>query len=164
MRHNERSFNTLLAVPDIDGLRDQWHTVVLLDGDLLPGESRLLRQRCPGAELLALSPNPLLLQQLRDCAGLDRRAIGSLYTALRNRVPALPEALCRTTGLSLPAMLAAAHALSWSGLVRYEPQPMGIHQELSLQLLPPPPGKLEESRSPVNADLSVYLRKYYAKA
>ena len=156
---DRRGFSTLLCQPEPERLEDWWDTVVLLDGQLLPGEAERIRQRCPGARLLALTPNPALRQALADMAALDRAAVGRLYTAVRKHVPPTPQALTEATGLTLPQVLAAAAALSWAELVRYQPQP-AAHQlpELNLTALPPPTQKLGEAQSPVNSPVLRYLR------
>ena len=118
---DRRGFNSLLCLPELDGLRDWWNAVVLLDGDLLPGEAAFIRRQCPGARLMALQPNPALKDQLKEMSLLDRTAVGALYLALKKQVPSEPGHLTEATGLTLHRLLCAAMALHQAGLAKYQP-------------------------------------------
>lgn len=118
-----RAFNSLVYRCDMERLQDWWHTIVLLDGDILPGRVARLRELCPAARILALEPDPGMLADLKAMAALDRESIGRLYLALRKGVAPSVEALTGATELSLPQLLCAAAALHQAGLIRYRPSP-----------------------------------------
>ena len=78
---DRRAYNTLLIAPDPAALQDCWHTVVLLDGDLLPGEAALIRRQCPRARLCRLPDNPAVREQLLSLRP-DLEALRRIYRAL----------------------------------------------------------------------------------
>ena len=77
-----RAFNTVLMNPEFGWLKDVWQEIVLLDGDLLPGEAEALRAACPRARVRALSANPRFSALLSGLA-LPDEPLRDLYRALR---------------------------------------------------------------------------------
>ena len=63
-----RGFTTLLCAPRPETLTDIWRSVVLLDGDVLPGEAALIREKCPRARLYARKESPELTALLKSLA------------------------------------------------------------------------------------------------
>ena len=53
---DERAFNTVLLAPDVEKLTDSWQHIVLLDGDVLPGEAAAIARRCPGRRSMRSGP------------------------------------------------------------------------------------------------------------
>ena len=116
-------YNTLLAGADVTRLRDVWHHLVLLDGDVLPGEAALLRQRCPRAQLHWMKPNPALQALLRSLLP-DREALGRLYRALAAQRGAFSrQMLAQASGLSQEQTEAGLAILSQMGLCDWRAEP-----------------------------------------
>ena len=154
---DRRGFDTVLLLPEPDALEDWWDAVVLLDGDLLPGEAELIRARCPGAELYALRPGTLVPEQLRALR-LSRETLGRLYQQIRAaRYRLAPEELANAAGLTAGQLAIGLTALDWSGLIAYTAKPWAVKQ------VPIAPGtKLPAEKSPVNAPVLRYLDRCLA--
>ena len=154
---DRRGFDSVLLLPEPDALEDWWDAVVLLDGDLLPGEAELIRARCPGAELYALRPGTVVPEQLRSLR-LDRETLGRLYQQIRAaRYRLAPEALAEAAGLTGAQLAIGLTALDWSGLIAYTAKPWAVKQ------VPIAPGtKLPAEKSPVNAPVLRYLDRCLA--
>lgn len=129
---DRRGFSTVLCAPQLDGLRDVWHDIVLLDGDVLPGEAAMIRAKCPRARLHAMKPNPLFTA-LADSAALDRNALAAVYRLLKT--PNLSAAwLAEQTQLSVMQVLTALTAFGETGLAAFSLSPFAV------RLLPQTPG------------------------
>lgn len=119
-----RAFNTILCGVDIDALKDVWHDIVLLDGELLPGEAECIRERCPRARLRCMKANPAL-QSLLASLMLDRTAMGKLYRALQAGQRAL-STVCDASGLTAEQAMAGMMVLRQNGLIDYSPEPFAV--------------------------------------
>ena len=143
-----RPFNTLLLNPVPGRLRDSWRHIVLVDGDLLPGEAEALRRQCPRAELHVSRPNEALLQQLLALA-LDKAALRPLLRSLKKRQsapgPLSVPGLCGDTGLTPAQVSIGLTILAQAGLAEYIPDPWQV------RLLPWEKGKTmdPEAASPL---------------
>ena len=123
-------FNTVLCGPRLDALRDVWREIILLDGDLLPGEAETVRERCPRATLRALKPNPRFAAQLRAIAMADEPLRG-LYRRLRQGGSTAVSALAADCGLRSEQVLAGLTAFMQVGLAEVSLEPYAV------RLLPP---------------------------
>lgn len=133
-----RAFNTVLCAPDLSRLTDCWREIVLVDGDLLPGEVELIRARCPRAALSAMKPNPALASLLRDVA-LPDEPLRTLYRRLRQGGSTAPEALSQDTGLTAQQVLVGLTAFREVGLAEFTLAPYTV------RLLPPVKCRMEDS-------------------
>ncbi len=158
-----RCFNTLLLNPRLNRLRDSWRHIVLLDGDLLPGEAALLMERCPRAELHRLRNNGLVQAQLREAAA--RLSDEDLRQALRWAMQAgkpqgsrpSPQLLAEENGLSLPQAQTCLAVLASLRLIRWRSD--------SNELSPLDWSKLSrEETLPEHNALCRYLRSHFAPA
>ncbi|MBR6028066.1 MAG: single-stranded-DNA-specific exonuclease RecJ [Clostridia bacterium] len=137
-----RAFNTVLLHPDLNALRDAWHAVVLLDGDLLPGELAALRAACPRARLYMMSDNPRFTALL-DSLALPDEPLRALYRAVA--ASQRPGQLCSAGGLGGASGLTAEQTLfglkafEQVGLVSLDLEPF------RLRLLPARKCSMEES-------------------
>lgn len=135
---DERGFNTLLFAPDLERLQDLWHDVVLLDGDVLPGEAAMIRQSCPRARLYALKPNEPFVKAL-DTLAVEDEPLRNLYRALRKGGALSPESLARESGLTQEQTLVGLTAFGQVGLAQFRLSPFGV------ALLPPRKCRMEDS-------------------
>lgn len=132
-----RAFNTVLCAPVPDALQDVWEHVILLDGDLLPGEAAAIAARCPRATLHALKPNPAFAAQLRAMALADE-PLRSLYRRLRQG-STMASQLAADCGLTLPQVLTGLTAFQQVRLAEVSLEPYAVH------LLPPVKCKMDDS-------------------
>ena len=117
-----RSFCTVLFHPVPEQLRDQWRTVVLADGDVLPGEAAMIAARCPRAALWALPENrkcPEALRSLRP----DLPALRALVLALQHGAGASPVTLRQACAQREEAVLLGMALLAAAGLAAFTPEP-----------------------------------------
>ena len=125
-----RGFNTVLCGPKLDALRDVWREIILLDGDLLPGEAEAIRERCPRATIRAMKPNPRFAAQLRAIAMADE-PLRDLYRRLRQGGSTAVSALAADCGLTCGQVLVGLTAFMQVGLAEVSLEPYAV------RLLPP---------------------------
>ena len=123
-----RPFRTLLICPDFRKLKDVWKRIILLDGDVLPGEVQALREACPRAEILALNGGEFREEMKR--LQLDTGKIREVYVRLReaDRARRRPDAarLMQELGLTVGQFLTALESLSEVDLIRYTIKPFTV--------------------------------------
>lgn len=125
-----RGFNTLLCCPELEQLTDVWQHIVLLDGDVLPGELAVLAEKCPRAQLHALRPNPALKAQLADLA-LEDEPLRTLYRRVRQGGDLSLHALAEDTGFTAAQAMVGLTAFHQVKLAEFSLAPY------ALRLLPP---------------------------
>ena len=133
-----RGFNTALLTPDLGALSDLWQDIILLDGDVLPGEAEAIQARCPRATLHALSPNPAFTALLRDLA-MDDESLRALYRRLRQGGTLAAARLAEDCGLTLPQVLTGLTAFRQVGLAEVSLDPYAV------RLLPPVRCRMDDS-------------------
>ena len=133
-----RGFNTVLLTPALDALKDIWQNIVLLDGDLLPGEAEAVMTRCPRAAMHALNPNPEFAALLRDIA-MDDEPLRALYRRLRLGGLLSAAQLAEDCGLTLPQVLTGLTAFHQVGLAEISLDPYAV------RLLPPVKCRMDDS-------------------
>ena len=127
---DERAFNTVLCAPQLDKLQDVWEHIILLDGDVLPGESAAIQAQCPRAQLHAMKPNPLFVQQLEELA-MEDEPLRALYRRLRQGGSTMASQLAQDCGLTVPQVLVGLTAFSQVQLAEVSLEPYAV------RLLPP---------------------------
>ena len=145
MVRDGRAFNTLLMNPEIDKLADVWTDIVLLDGDVLPGEAAVFREKCPRARLHAMKVNPAMAAHLAALA-MDDDTLRTLYRRVRQGGTMAPSQLGADTGLTAPQVLTGLMAFHQVKLVEMSLNPYAV------KLLPPVKCRMDDS------ELVRYLR------
>ena len=125
-----RGFNTVLCAPQLDKLRDVWHDIILLDGDVLSGEAAEITRRCPRACLQAMKPNPAFTALLETLA-MDDDTLRSLYKRVRLGGSMAASQLAADVGLTTMQVLVGLTAFSEVRLAEFTLSPY------ALRLLPP---------------------------
>lgn len=133
-----RGFNTLLMAPDIGKLSDIWTDIVLLDGDVLPGEAAMIAGRCPRATLHAMKPNPAFRELLASLA-MDDETLRTLYRRVRQGGTMAASQLGEDTGLTAAQALTGMLAFHQVHLVEMSLEPYAV------RLLPPERCRMEDS-------------------
>jgi len=133
-----RAFNTVLCAPDVDKLRDVWEHIILLDGEVLPGESAAIQAKCPRAQLHAMKPNPLFTQQLRELA-MEDESLRDLYRRLRQGGNTMASQLAQDCGLTVPQVLVGLTAFQQVQLAEVSLEPYAV------RLLPPVKCRMDDS-------------------
>ncbi len=136
---DRRCFHTLLFPARLGALHGDWRTVILADGELLPGEAELIAMRCPKARVHALAKSGAARDLLKPLA-LSDGALRGLYRALKGLAAPRLDRLAERTGLSPVQVKAGLHVFSELSLAAWEEEPF------SLALLPPVKRNLEDSR------------------
>lgn len=134
---DSRAFNTVLCAPLLDSLQDVWEHIILLDGDLLPGEAAAIASRCPRAALHAMKPNPLFAALLRSIA-MEDEPLRSLYRRLRQGSTRASQ-LAQDCGMTIPQVLTGLTAFQQVHLAEVSLEPYAV------QLLPPVKCKMDDS-------------------
>lgn len=133
-----RAFNTVLCAPELDSLQDVWEHIILLDGDLLPGEAGAIAARCPRAALYAMKPNPAFAALLRSIA-MEDEPLRCLYRRLRQGGSTMASQLAKDCGLTIPQVLTGLTAFQQVRLAEVSLEPYAVH------LLPPVKCKMDDS-------------------
>lgn len=145
MIRDGRAFNTLLMNPEIDKLADVWTDIVLLDGDLLPGEASAIQGKCPRAKLRAMKANPAMTALLSSLA-MDDDTLRTLYRRVRLGGTMSPAQLGADTGLTAQQVVTGLLAFRQVKLVEMSLNPYAV------RLLPPVKCRMDDS------ELIRYLR------
>ncbi len=140
-----RAFNTVLVHPEIDKLTDVWTDIVLLDGDVLPGEASAIAAKCPRAKLHAMRANPAVKELLTSLA-MDDDTLRTLYKRVRLGGTMAVHQLAEDAGLLVPQVLTGLLAFHQVKLVEMSLDPYAV------KLLPPQKCKMDDS------ELVRYLR------
>ncbi len=140
-----RAFNTVLMNPQLDQLADVWTDIVLLDGNLLPGEAAAIAEKCPRAQLHAMRENPALKALLARLA-MDDETLRTLYKRVRMGGTLAPGQLAADTGLTVAQALTGLMAFHQVKLVEMSLEPYAV------RLLPPVKCRMDDS------ELVRYLR------
>ncbi len=133
-----RAFNTLLMNPDLEKLTDLWTDIVLLDGDVLPGEAASIAAKCTRARLHAMKPNPVMTALLSALA-MDDDTLRTLYKRVRLGGTMAPSQLAADTGLTPVQVLTGLLAFHQVHLVELSLSPYAV------KLLPPEKCRMDDS-------------------
>ena len=125
-----RAFNTLLMNPDLEKLTDVWTDIVLLDGDVLPGEAAAIAEKCPRAKLHAMKANPAMTGLLAALA-MDDDTLRTLYKRVRLGGTMAAGQLGADTGLTSQQAVTGLMAFHQVKLVEMSLNPYAV------KLLPP---------------------------
>ncbi len=142
---DERAFNTLLMNPDLEKLTDVWTDIVLLDGDVLPGEAAAIAEKCPRAKLHAMKVNPAMTALLSALA-MDDDTLRTLYKRVRLGGTMAAAQLGADTGLTASQVVTGLMAFHQVKLVEMSLNPYAV------KLLPPVKCRMDDS------ELARYLR------
>ncbi len=135
---DERAFNTLLMNPDTEKLADVWTDIVLIDGDVLPGEAAAIAERCPRARIHAMKLN-LAMPALLAALAMDDDILRTLYKRVRMGGTMAPGQLAADTGLSSAQVLTGLMAFHQVRLVELSLDPYAV------KLLPPEKCRMDDS-------------------
>lgn len=133
-----RGFNTVLLAPCLDALRDVWQHIVLLDGDLLPGEAAAIQERCPRGVLHTMKPSASFAACL-DALAMEDEPLRQLYRRLRAGGSTAVSSLAESTGLREEQVLTGLMAFAQVRLVQLRLEPYAV------VLLPPVKCRMDDS-------------------
>lgn len=131
-------FNTLLLAPDLDKLQDVWQEIILLDGDVLPGEAAFLAEKCPRAMVKAMKPNPEFIRML-DTLSMEDEVLRELYRRVRGNPGQSLEALAASAGLTEEQVMLGLRAFEQVNLVQFKAEPFRV------VMLPPVKCRMDDS-------------------
>lgn len=141
---DRRGFNTLLCAPDLSRLKDWWHRVVLLDGDVLPNEVAIIQECCPRAEILVMSKNNKLEDLLRSLPK-ERAEVGAVYRELKKNNRQSLSSLQSALGMTMIQVKAALSLLHAMGVAEVSFAPYSV--------------RLTEAKSDLDkCPMAIYLR------
>jgi hypothetical protein len=135
---DERAFNTLLMNPELDKLTDVWTDIVLIDGDLLPGEAASIAEKCPRAHIHVMKANPTMTALLSALA-MDDDTLRTLYKRVRMGGTMAPSQLAADTGFTPAQVLIGLMAFHQVRLVEMSLDPYAV------KLLPPEKCRMDDS-------------------
>jgi single-stranded-DNA-specific exonuclease len=126
---DRRGFHTLLYPARLPELTDIWRTVILADGELMPGEAALIEKSCPRAKVLVFPRSVELTDFLRPLALCDD-SLRRLYKAAKSLPGASPIQLAEAAGLTAAQLMAGLHILMELELLIFQ------EETFSLTVLP----------------------------
>lgn len=122
-----RGFNTLLLAPDLPMLQDVWQQIVLIDGDVLPGEYAWIRKMCPRAEIGFLKGGTLIeeLSALR----MDTDLLRAIYrsTAMETG-PIDGRRVMQELNVTFGQLILALEAFAEVGLITWTLRPLKVQR------------------------------------
>ena len=133
-----RAFNTLLMAPVLEKLTDVWTDIVLLDGDVLPGEAAAIVRQCPRAALHVLKGSSPLQETLAAIA-MDDDTLRHLYRRVRLGGALAVSRLSEDTGLTSAQVLTGLMAFHQVQLVELSLEPFAV------RVLPPVRCRMDDS-------------------
>lgn len=136
-----RNYSSILCVPVLEKLKDEWVSLILADGRALPGEIRLLKEKCPRAEITVMRGPDNVLRLLRSLRLTDEQ-LRALYRAVRSSGFRTLQELGDAADLTGEQVLAGLTAFSETALAIWQLSPF------SVRLLPPV--KCSMNDSPLN--------------
>ena len=122
-----RGFNTLLLAPELPALQDVWQEIVLLDGDVLPGETAWIRKQCPRAEIRMLRGGTLrdVLRSLQ----MDTALLREIYRKTAMCMGPLDgRSVMEELGISFQQLILALEAFSEVGLISWSLSPLSVQR------------------------------------
>jgi single-stranded-DNA-specific exonuclease len=135
---DRRAFHTLLYPARLAELTDIWHTVILADGELMPGEAAMIEESCPRAKIIALPRSSELTEFLKPLALCDD-SLRRLYKAVRKQPGASPVKFSEEAGLTAAQLMAGLNILMEMELLVFKEEPF------SLTMLPMKKSSTDES-------------------
>ncbi len=135
---DERAFNTLLMCPEAEKLTDSWTDIILVDGDVLPGEAAAIASACPRARIHALKGENSLMGLLSALA-MDDDTLRHLYKRVRLGGTLAPVQLAQETGLTCQQVLTGMAAFHQVKLVEMSLDPYAV------RVLPPVKCRMDDS-------------------
>ena len=123
---------------EIDKLTDVWTDIVLLDGDVLPGEAAAIAEKCPRAKLQAMRTNPAM-KALLAYLSMDDDTLRTLYKRVRMGGTMAASQLAAGTGLTSAQVLTGLMAFHQVHLVEMSLNPYAV------KLLPPEKCRMDDS-------------------
>ena len=136
---DRRGFHTLFYPARLSQLLGVWRTVILADGELLPGEADIIAQRCPKARILACPKSDALRELVRPLALTDD-ALRGLYKTCKAAAYTTLLKLSAEAQLSVVQVKTGLLILSELSLLTFTQEPY------SLTMLPPVKRSLSDSR------------------
>ncbi len=115
-------FPTLLLMPVLEHVGTCWRRVILLDGEILPGEAALWQERLPHAQVQALAHMDAL-RALAASLDAGDEAYRRLYRKLRASALATLNQAAAAAHLPLPQARTGLLAFKQLGLMRYTESP-----------------------------------------
>jgi hypothetical protein len=115
-----------------------WTDIVLIDGDVLPGEAASIAEKCPRAKLYAMKANPTMTALLSALA-MDDDTLRTLYKRVRMGGTMAPSQLAADTGLTPAQVLIGLMAFHQVRLVEMSLSPYAV------RILPPERCRIDDS-------------------
>lgn len=122
---DRRGFHTLLYPARLSELTDMWRTIVLADGELVPGEAALISERCPRARVLVFPRSRELVEFLKPLALCDD-SLRKLYKVAKTLPGAPLKRLAEASGLQPAQAVAGFHILKEMELLDFQAEPFSL--------------------------------------
>ncbi len=130
-----RGFNTLLLAPDLSALEDVWQQIVLIDGDVLPGEADRIRKMCPRAEIRCLKGSAFReeLGALEMSTDLLREVYKKTALSIG---PIDARQVMQELGITASQLMLALEAFAEVGLIRFTLHPLKVQRMAGVKASP----------------------------
>ena len=122
---DRRGFHTLFYPARLSELTTAFRTVILADGELLPGETALISQKCPKARILAY-PKTAALKALISLLALTDETLRTLYKTVKSMPYTTLIQLSAEAQLSVVQVKAGLFILSELSLLEFSEAPFMI--------------------------------------
>ncbi len=122
-----RGFNTLLLAPDLAQLQDVWQQIILIDGDVLPGEYAWIRQKCPRAEIHTLKADTFS-EELRALR-MDTDQLRAIYrSTVMCAGPLDARRVMQELNVTAEQLMLALEAFAEVGLITWTLRPLKVQR------------------------------------
>ena len=130
-----RGFNTLLLAPDLSALEDVWQQIVLIDGNVLPGEADRIRKMCPRAEIRCLKGSAFReeLGALEMSTDLLREVYKKTALSIG---PIDARQVMQELGITASQLMLALEAFAEVGLIRFTLHPLKVQRMAGVKASP----------------------------
>ncbi|NLB89690.1 MAG: hypothetical protein GX786_00490, partial [Clostridiales bacterium] len=129
---NPKGYHTLLMGAETKSLQNWWENIVLLDGELISGETEAIEALCPKAKVWTMKKSDSLVQLTKNFA-MEDEPLRGLYKSLRSNLFFSLQEIAEKNELTQGQVIVGLESFAQMKLLRWSNAPF------SYQIVPPTP-------------------------